>query len=226
MNNRRVPRILLIEDDRDLGGQIVESLERDGYAVDWWTEGRPIEKGEHENLELVILDLMLPGTYGLDILKELRESAETPVLVLSARNETQDKVRALRLGADDYMTKPFWPAELLERVKARLRRPTMARGDVIEVGPLRIDLEHRDVRVDGKPVELTRAEFEFLVVLARRPGFAHTREKLLERVLDPERDGTSRSLDTHVSRLRKKLGSSIKIETVWGIGYRLSGGDE
>jgi DNA-binding response OmpR family regulator len=219
-------RILLIEDDRDLGAQIADTLARDGYQVTWWTEGRAIERNESSGLALVILDLMLPGTYGLDILKAFRDEAETPVLVLSARNDTQDKVRALRLGADDYMTKPFWPAELLERVRARLRRPTLARGDVLELGALRFDFATREVRVEGRLVELTRAEFEFLAMLARRPGFAHTRERLLEHVLAPERDASARSLDAHVSRLRKKLGALVKIETVWGIGYRLSAGDE
>jgi two-component system response regulator MtrA len=219
-------RILLIEDDADLGKQIREWLERDGYEVVWWTQGRPIDRAEIPGLALVILDLMLPGTYGLDILKELRETAETPVLVLSARNDTQDKVRALRLGADDYLTKPFWPAELSERVRARLRRPMMAWGDAIEVGALRIDVALRSVRVAERSVELTRAEFELLAALARRPGFAHTRARLIEQALDAERDVSARTLDAHVSRLRKKLGVEVKIETVWGIGYRLATGDD
>jgi two-component system response regulator MtrA len=120
------------------------------------------------------------------------------------------------------MTKPFWPEELIERVKARLRRPTLQRGDVIDVGGLRIDLAQREVRVDGKPVELTRVEFEFLAALARRPGVALTRGWLVENVLDPDRDGTERTLDVHVSRLRKKLGAGSFVETVWGIGYRLA----
>jgi two-component system response regulator MtrA len=215
-------RILLIEDDSDLGNQITNALVRDGYDVTWWTQGKPIERAEQAGLALVILDLMLPGTYGLDILRDLREVAETPVLVLSARNDTQDKVRALQLGADDYMTKPFWPAELLERVRARLRRPTMARGDVLDVGALRVNLAERSVKVDGQAVDLTRAEFEMIVLMARRPGFAHTRERLLEHAGGPDVEASSRSLDSHISRLRKKLGAAVRIETVWGIGYRLS----
>jgi DNA-binding response OmpR family regulator len=217
-------RILLIEDDRDLGAQIVERLGRAGFGVQWWTEGRIVDAAEAAGLALVIVDLMLPGTYGMEILKELRAMSEVPVLVLSARNDTADKVRALKLGADDYMTKPFWPEELLERVRARLRRPTLQRGDVIDVGVLHLDLAKREVRVDGAVVELTRVELEFLAALAKRPGVALTRAWLAEHVLDSERNGGERTLDVHVSRLRKKLGAAVTIETVWGIGYRLATG--
>jgi DNA-binding response OmpR family regulator len=217
-------RVLLIEDDAELGGQVVDRLRRAGYEVTWWREGAHIDTAAVPDVALVILDLMLPGTYGMDILKELRAVSEVPVLVLSARNDTADKVRALKLGADDYMTKPFWPDELLERVKARLRRPVLQREDAIEVGALRIDLARREVKVDGKPVELTRVELDFLAALARRPGVAITRAWLVEHILDPERDGTERTLDVHVSRLRKKLGPGTFVETVWGIGYRLAVG--
>ena len=214
-------RLLLVEDDAELGGQIVQRLRDAGYDPVWWTEGRPLLRGALPDVELVILDLMLPGRYGLDMLKDLRACADVPVLVLSARNDTADKVRALQLGADDYMTKPFWPEELVERVRARLRRPTLARGAIVEVGPLRIDLERHEVHVRGERVELTRVEFDFLAMLAERPGAALTRRRLAERVLDPERDGSERTLDVHVSRLRKKLGRGNFVETVWGIGYRL-----
>ncbi len=215
-------RLLLIEDDQELGGQIVQRLTDAGYVPTWLQEGRPLTATELQGVELVILDLMLPGTYGLDILKGLRTFSEVPVLVLSARNDTSDKVRALQLGADDYMTKPFWPAELVERVRARLRRPTLSRDHVIEVGPLRIDRETRQVHVNGEEVAVTRLEFELLSLLAERPGAAITRRTLVERVLDPDRDGDERTLDVHVSRLRKKLGAIPIVETVWGIGYRLA----
>jgi two-component system, OmpR family, response regulator MtrA len=214
-------RILLIEDDRELGAQIVEHLRGAGFDPTWWTEGERILPGTHLNVALVILDIMLPGVYGMDILKDLRASSEIPVLVLSARNDTFDKVRALKLGADDYMTKPFWPEELVERVRARLRRPALQREGPLEVGSLRIDPGLREVRVKGSPVELTRVEFDLLATLARRPGEAMTRQWLVDQVLDPDRDGNERTLDVHVSRLRKKLGRATFIETVWGIGYRL-----
>lgn len=214
-------RILLIEDDAELGAQLVARLSRAGYQVSWWREGRRIEPGEPLDYGLVILDLMLPGAYGLDILKDLREGSEVPVLVLSARNDTSDKIRALKLGADDYMTKPFWPDELLERVRARLRRPGMLRANQLEVGVLRIDLEARTASVEDKLVELTKVEFEFLVALARRPGMAVSRAWLAENVLEQDSEAALRTLDVHASRLRKKLGRAELIETVWGVGYRL-----
>jgi DNA-binding response OmpR family regulator len=219
-------RILLVEDDDALGAQIVGHLRGAGFEPIWWREGRPLVAGELPDVSLVVLDLMLPGTYGLDMLKALRTFSEVPVLILSARNDTLDKVRALKLGADDYMTKPFWPEELVERVRARLRRPTLQKeASVVEVGALRIDLQAHAAQVQGRPVELTRVEFELLAALARRPQEAVTRQWLVEHVLDPEREGTERTLDVHVSRLRRKLAPLKCVETVWGVGYRLVPGD-
>ncbi len=215
-------RILVIEDDPDLGRQVAERLRKAGFEALWWREGRRVEREDMPAVELVVLDLMLPGAYGLDILRDIRRFSDVPVLVLSARDDSTDKVLALRLGADDYMTKPFWPEELIERVKARLRRPTMQRSDVIELGPLRLDLAVPEVRVDDRVIELTRVELAFLTALAKRPGQALTRAWLAQEVLDPEREGGERALDAHVSRLRKKLGPEVVIETVWGIGYRLA----
>jgi DNA-binding response OmpR family regulator len=213
-------RVLIIEDDTELGAQIVERLRAAGYEPIWWKEGRHVVPEELPELALVILDLMLPGTYGMDILKDLRARSEVPVLVLSARQDSHDKVRALQLGADDYLTKPFWPKELLERVRARLRRPSLKRSDAVEVGAVHVDLAAREVRVRGRAVDLTRVEFDLLAALARKPGVAITRKWLVEHVLDPEREANERNLDAHVSRLRKKLGPDSCIETVWGIGYR------
>jgi two-component system response regulator MtrA len=217
-------RILLIEDDPELGAQVLDHLRRAGFEATWWRHGRELSREDVQDVALVLLDLMLPGAHGLDVLKKLRETAEVPVLVLSARTDTADKIRALKLGADDYMTKPFWPEELLERVRARLRRPLLARGDVLEVGALRVDLERREVRLGERPVELTRVELELLAALARRPGVAVTRRWLADHVLSGEHDGHERTLDVHISRIRKKLGDPTRIETVWGIGYRLAAG--
>jgi two-component system response regulator MtrA len=214
-------RLLLVEDDAELGAQVVADLKRAGYEVDWQTRGTARHEDLGRTYALVILDLMLPGVHGLDMLKQLRARSDVPVLVLSARNETLDKVRALKLGADDYMTKPFWPDELLERVRARLRRPTLARDGRLEVGRLSLDLGARKLWLDGREVDITRVEFAMLSMLAKRPGEAISRASLAAEALDPERDGTERTLDVHVSRLRKKLDGGDMIATVWGIGYRL-----
>jgi DNA-binding response OmpR family regulator len=213
--------ILLIEDDAELGAQVVDRLQRAGYGVTWWREGRQIDPDSLPQMQLVLLDLMLPGVYGLDILKQLRAASEVPILVLSARNDTSDKIRALKLGADDYMTKPFWPDELVERIRARLRRPAMQRTDLLEVGILHIDLVAASVRVSGQAVALTAVELKFLTALARRPGVPLSRDWLAENVLDDDREGALRTLDVHVSRLRKKLGRADLIQTVFGVGYRL-----
>ena len=214
-------KILLIEDDPELGRQIAERLRRAGYLPTWWREGRRLGPDDVPEVALVILDLMLPEVSGFDVLRDLRASSEVPVLVLSARKDTADKVQALRLGADDYVTKPFWPDELLERVRARLRRPALQRSDELVVGALRLDLSIPEVRVGDQVISLTRAELAFLKALAKRPGQAITRAALARRVLDPEREVSERALDVHASRLRKKLGDAVTIETVWGIGYRL-----
>src|SRR5262245_28857061 len=189
------PRILIVEDDAQLGAQVEQRLRAEGYATVWWREGRLPVRETFPQVELVVLDLMLPGTYGLDMLKALRAFSDVPVLVLSARTDASDKVRALQLGADDYLTKPFWPDELVERVRARLRRPALLHGATLELGELAIDLSSHRVRYRGEPVELTRAEFEVLATLARRPGEAVTRAALVDSALDAERGGTVRTLD-------------------------------
>jgi DNA-binding response OmpR family regulator len=217
-------RILLVEDDRELGEDLALRLERAGYAPTWIRDGEEALSAEVDGYALVLLDLGLPGAYGLDVLKRYRTKSEVPVMLVTARDQTADKVRGLALGADDYITKPFWPEELLARVKARLRRPSMKREDETRftVGTLVVDVEGARVTVSGEPVELTRAELAILGVLARRSGRAVTRADLVDEALDGARGGNDRTLDVHVSRLRKKLGDEGKrIATVWGIGYRL-----
>lgn len=220
-------RILVVEDDEKLGSQIVEHLEGAGYAPDWKKDGDEAARVDPAPYALVILDLMLPGTYGLDVLKRYRSKSDVPVLILTARDHPADRVRGLDLGADDYVTKPFWPEELLARVKARLRRPMLTRGEAVSVGTLRIDMAARAVEVGGVAIELTKVEFDLLSTLAARAGQAMTRAALVDKVLDPERQGSERTLDVHVSRLRKKLGDEGKrIATVWGIGYRFDNSEE
>jgi two-component system response regulator MtrA len=220
-------RILLVEDDARLGRQVATRLDAAGFATTWIDDGARAMTEDASDYALVILDLMLPGAHGFDVLKALRrERHQVPVIVLSARLDAADKVRALELGADDYVTKPFWPDELLARVRARLRRPALSDGRrVVTSGALSIDLEARAVAAQGSPVDVTRAEFELLAALARRPGAAVSRAWLVEHVLDPSKDGDERTLDVHVSRLRRKLGAAgAEIATVWGVGYRLGGG--
>ena len=217
-------RLLLVEDDRALGQQLVKQLEGAGYAVDWLEDGDAARRIEPEDYALLILDLMLPGTYGLDLLKLYRKSSEVPVLILSAREATDDKVRALKLGADDYVTKPFWPEELEARISARLRRPEMrSESGQLVIGPIVLDPGERTVMVEGQLTpELTKVEFDILHMLARRPGSAISRVAIVDQVLDPEKMGHERTLDVHISRIRKKLGSAgSHLATVWGIGYRL-----
>lgn len=218
-------RILLVEDDARLGEQVSSRLASRGFDVTWRTDGGDAAAEDPASYALVILDLMLPGAHGLDLLKRFRGRSETPVLVLSAKNEAATKVRALELGADDYVTKPFWPEELIARVQARLRRPSLGVSDAFESGELRVDLAARTVGLGGASIDLTRVEFDLLAALVRRPGVAISRQWLAANVLDPDREGTERTLDVHVSRLRKKLGPrGASIATVWGIGYRFEAG--
>ena len=221
-------RILLVEDDAELGEELVARLKREGYALTWLRDGDEALRAPYEELDLVLLDLGLPGTYGLDVLKAIRKRSEVPVLILTARDHTSDKVRGLSLGADDYVTKPFWPDELVARIRARLRRPGMSKPSgaaqrdddaLVRAGSIEIDLEGPRVKVGEDEVELTRAELAILAMLARRAGRAVTRADLADEALD---GGGERTLDVHVSRLRKKLGDEgERIKTVWGIGYRL-----
>jgi two-component system response regulator MtrA len=214
--------ILVVEDDPRLGREIRDTLEDEGFEVTWLADGAHAIGKDPDDFRLVVLDLMLPGKHGFDILKRFRERSDVPVIILTARTDTHDKVRGFKLGGDDYLTKPFWPEELVARVRARLRRPSIEHEADRSLGPLMIDFERRIVTVDGAEIELTRTEFDILATLARRPGAAITRRRLVERCLDEEREGTERTLDVHVSRIRKKLGDAAEqLQTVWGIGYKL-----
>ena len=218
-----MPEILIVEDEPEIADLIEFHLGRAGFGSSIVHSGREgLHEIQRQRPDLVILDLMLPGAGGLSILKSYRERSDTPILVLSAKQDAAIKVKALQLGADDYVTKPFWPEELAARIAARMRRPVLQREGVVELGELAIDLVQHAVRVRGEEVALTRVEFEVLASLARRGGGAVEREVLAEEALDPERDGTGRTLDVHVSRLRKKLGDcGASIRTIWGVGYRL-----
>jgi two-component system response regulator MtrA len=218
-------RILLVEDDVALGQQVVDSLSQAGFEPHWVQDGDDARDLRPDDYRIIVLDLMLPGTYGMDLLKRYRSKSEVPVLILSARDDTADKIRGLQLGADDYVTKPFFPEELLARIQACLRRPNLSGSERLVVGAIVVDLERREVTASGNVLSLTPVELEILATLARRKGAAVTRDALVEAALDPAQDSSRRTLDVHISRLRNKLGDHApQLETVWGIGYRLSEG--
>ena len=201
-------RILVIEDDEALGAQIVEHLQGAGYETEWIRDGDEARKAEIERFQMIVLDLMLPGTYGLDLLKLYRERSDVPVLILSARQDTNDKVRALKLGADDYVTKPFSPRELTARIGAVLRRasgsmPAAASGP-LRAGQLEVDTVAHETRRGGRAVHLTAKEYDLLVHLMSHPRRAFRREELLESVWGWTY-GDAATVTVHVRRLRVKL---------------------
>jgi len=220
-------RILLVEDDDALAEGLVRQLRRAGLEVERIADGDDAVRAELSRFDLAILDLMLPGTYGLDVLKRWRareDGGAIPVVLLTARDHTADKVRGLSLGADDYVTKPFYPEELIARIHARLRRTgATSATDVLRVGPLALDRAAHQVTLEGNLLDLAPAEHAILLHLAERAGRAVTRADLASAVRDGDGDdGEGRSLDVHVSRIRKKLGTHEgHLATVWGIGYRL-----
>jgi len=221
-----MPTLLLVEDDPRLGRALRSELAAAGYTVTLVTDGATgLRRGLSEPFDAVLLDLMLPGRSGFEVLRGLRDGTiAAPILVLTARTEGPDKVKALDLGADDYVTKPFWTEELLARLRALLRRAgteAPAPRASLQVGRIRVDLDARRVFVDDEPVSTTPTEFDLLAHLAERLGRAVRREQLAEAVLRDEA-ASETALQTQVSRLRRKLGGAGKaLETVWGIGYRL-----
>jgi DNA-binding response OmpR family regulator len=222
-------RILVIEDDPTVAEVVERYLEREGYRVDVEVDGRVgLDRALADPPDLVVLDLMLPGLSGLEVLRELRGRAPVPVVMLTARSGEVDRVTGLELGADDYVAKPFSPRELTARVKAVLRRATGALDARFEparlrAGGLELDATTHEVRLDGAPVELTAKEFELLALLMRHPRRAFRREELLERVWGFSYGDTS-TVTVHVSRLREKIETDPAapryVRTVRGVGYR------
>jgi DNA-binding response OmpR family regulator len=225
-------RLLIVGGDASRVSPLVGELDRAGFEASHLGERRELTNEEVGRLDVILLD---PGASAdepanddadaFELIARLRAFSDVPIVVVSDVTDTAEKIRALRLGADDYVTAPFVLDELVERVHARLRRPTLAR-DAEGAGLLRVDRVRREVRVDGARVDMTRVEFDILAVLAEKRGGAVSRRSLAVRVLDPARDGDERTLDVHVSRIRKKLGRGSFVETVWGVGYRLLPGRE
>jgi DNA-binding response OmpR family regulator len=218
-------RLLLVEDDEPLAEGLAASLRLGGYSVDWMTLGsRASAALAVETYDAVILDLNLPDTDGLALLKQWRNrSLRVPVLILSARDEIEDRVRGLDLGADDYLTKPFDVAELEARLRVLIRRMQAGMVDnVLEVGPLKLDLNARRANLGEQDLALTAKEFALLQMLAMKAGQVQAKEQLLSRLSDFEQDTSANALDILIHRLRKKLdGSALVIRTLRGFGYLL-----
>jgi two-component system phosphate regulon response regulator PhoB len=222
-------RILVVDDEPDIVALVAYHLAKSGYRVSTASSGtEALETARRDRPALVVLDLMLPGMSGLDVLEQLRAADATrgvAVLMLTARREEPDRIRGLSLGADDYLTKPFSPQELVLRIGAILRRVSAGgatSGDVLHIGALELDLAAHQVRVQGAPIELTATEFKLLQILAERRGRVQARAHLLETVWEAAPDIQTRTVDMHVQRLRAKLGvAGDMIETVRGFGYRL-----
>jgi two-component system response regulator CpxR len=226
MKDARMERLLLIDDDAELARLVTRFLAHEGFDTACAASGEAgIAQALAHDYGLVVLDVMLPDTGGFDVLRRIRQRSRVPVLMLTARGDTQDRVRGLELGADDYLPKPFDPAELVARIRAILRR-TVPQGPLaaaIAVGDLHLDPGARTVRRGGTPVELTTVEFDLLAALLRSPGAAVSREDLVRTVLRRAFSPFDRSIDTHVCNLRRKLGplagGGERIRGVRGTGY-------
>jgi len=224
-------RILVVDDEPDITALVAYHLAKAGYRVSPAANGpAALKAAREERPDIVVLDVMLPGVSGYDVLAELRRREETRdvgVILLTARREEPDRIRGLSLGADDYLTKPFSPAELTLRVNALLRRlaaPAVAGGSSLAAGPVSIDRSSHRVTVDGKEIELTATEYKLLLTLVERRGRVQSRPQLLETVWEAQPDIQTRTVDMHVQRLRAKLGAAGElIETVRGFGYRFRG---
>lgn len=221
-------RILLVEDDRTVAEVVTRYLELDGFTVEWVADGRAaVERATADPPDLMVLDLMLPKVDGLEVCRRVRALNPVPVIMLTARSDETDRIVGLDLGADDYVTKPFSPRELVSRVKAVLRRVSAAGvspgANVLTAGTLEVDVAARVATREGIVVALTAREFELLAFLMRNPRVAFRREELLERVWGYSIGDTS-TVTVHVRRLREKLEENPTeprwIATVWGIGYR------
>ena len=219
------PSIMLVEDDPSIAGLVELYLQDAGFRVAQADNGeRALALIRSRPPKLVILDIGLAGELdGLDVCRQLRATSDVPIVLLTARDTEIDRVLGLELGADDYVTKPFSPRELVARVKAILRRsePARAPGSVLAVGEVEVDIDRREARAGGEVVALATREFDLLQYLAEHRGMALSRLQLLDGVWGEGWVGDDRTVDVHVRQLRKKLGDGLPLATVWGVGYRL-----
>jgi DNA-binding response OmpR family regulator len=219
--------VLVVEDEASIASFVAAYLKNAGYAVRTTPSGADALKlVASEKPALVVLDLMLPDMDGVEVCKRIRQTTDVPVLMLTARDEDVDKIIGLEVGADDYMTKPFNPRELVARVRAILRRATTERekgeSAVLVHGDLTVDAGRREARVGEQEIQLAPKEFDLLWELLDHRGLVLTRDQLLERVWGYTFAGDTRTVDVHVRQLRRKLGDASPIVTVWGVGYKVS----
>ena len=224
-------RILIVEDEVAIADLEKDYLELSGFEVEIENDGtKGLERALHEEFDLFILDLMLPGVDGFEICKKIRETKNTPILMVSAKKDDIDKIRGLGLGADDYVTKPFSPSELVARVKAHLARyerligSNMPQNDIIEIRGIKIDKTARRVWVNGEEKQFTTKEFDLLTFLAENPNHVFTKEELFRKIWDMESIGNIATVTVHIKKIREKIEMNTNkpqyIETIWGVGYR------
>lgn len=224
-------KILIVEDEVDIADLEKDYLELSGFEVEIENDGDAgLKRALEEDFDLYILDLMLPGMDGFDICKEIRERKNTPILMVSAKKDDIDKIRGLGLGADDYVTKPFSPSELVARVKAHLARydrligSNAVENDMVEIRGIKIDKTARRVWVNGEEKQFTTKEFDLLTFLAENPNRVFTKEELFRKVWDMESIGDIATVTVHIKKIREKVELDTSkpqyIETIWGVGYR------
>ncbi len=217
--------ILLVDDEHNIVDLARMYLEQEGFKVEAAYDGQvALDKIKSLQPALIVLDLMLPVVDGWEVCRRVRSASDMPIIMLTARDDDVDKIVGLELGADDYLTKPFNPRELVARVKAILRRAghEPSGEKPITLGNLIVDPARREVTAAGRPIELRTQEFDLLLVLAENRGLVLSRDKLLELAWGYDFAGQTRTVDVHVAHLRDKLaGSNVEIETVWGVGYKL-----
>jgi DNA-binding response OmpR family regulator len=223
----RVQTVLVVEDETSIASFVSLYLKNAGYRVNTVGTGQEaLDLLGHDRPDLVVLDLMLPDVDGIEVCRRIRRGSDIPILMLTARDEDVDKIIGLEVGADDYLTKPFNPRELVARVKSILRRAVPERREPqerqLKHGRLEIDAGRREVHVDGKEVQLAPKEFDLLWELLDHRGLVLTRDQLLERVWGYTFAGDTRTVDVHVRQLRRKLGEASPIVTVWGVGYKVA----
>ena len=224
-------KILIVEDEEAIADLEKDYLELSGFEVEVANDGQTgLDKALFGDFDLVILDLMLPGVDGFEICRKVRAEKNTPIIMVSAKKDDIDKIRGLGLGADDYMTKPFSPSELVARVKAHLARyerlvgSAMPENDVIEIRGLKIDKTARRVFVNGEEKTFTTKEFDLLTFLAQNPNHVYSKEELFNKIWDMESIGDIATVTVHIKKIREKIEFDTSnpqyIETIWGVGYR------